>query len=703
MQLIGANVELVIIIVVKTYNDKTDCMKGPLTCLFIFFLINVIYAQDARTILENELVEVLESDGILLTPGQKACEGDCRPGSPWKNARQKEKALKKDTKLKTLLLQKKFSPPTFVNGKTVAAEYIFPDKSVGKIGSFLIDGNDLSIINNSVEPLLPVLTTGNQLSIPNPSDDNSNYVLNYVSTKLFKGGIEGEIDAGFRDYFNLKAQSSLNLSNEERSQISIGAGNFKNQLGILFQKTIANELEAKDFMGIYYLWIAYRNNQVKATDKVIQAFDGMCFFSSKGVENASDFKFNTQLNSSGKFPFLSYGLDASAKWDNSTSLSKQGKIFTVCMFSPPSLIRVPTPDEILTNWKRLNNISNEIVFPSSNTIPASKPLVVQITFGPLPNSTVAKAVRIDQQYSLSKIDSALSFVKSIKLVTDDENRIKPANDGYYTYDLEITRNEDFLQNNFSSLSHILKASFPIRLYLDVPIGEKYLEKVYDKISVETERLPNPVYNNYEVEATQEAGTGRYVYKATISFSTPNNTLIPSSPPIRITEVFGLPPNIDQAFKSDITKSLFSPKGSNDFELKFSIASDSKYFDVNNRSYDVEILIEFSSQGSTYKRKLPVRLLGPDNQIAASASSNITSNITLRDNGELLKNIDKSATLTDGRTVSNLITKYTDPINNSLDLIGFVEELKQFTDLTITTGNQYSINPKYLEVERLNIK
>ncbi|PMD95545.1 hypothetical protein BWI97_14410 [Siphonobacter sp. BAB-5405] len=79
-----------------------------LTSIFLFFVSIICNAQEKRAIkvLEEQMISILQSDGILLTEEQKACMNkDCRPRSPWRNNSQRQKEINKDENLKTILLR----------------------------------------------------------------------------------------------------------------------------------------------------------------------------------------------------------------------------------------------------------------------------------------------------------------------------------------------------------------------------------------------------------------------------------------------------------------------------------------------------------------------------------------------------------------------------------------------------------------------
>ena len=669
-------------------------MKTILLSLTLTLLFSASYGQQtANQLLQTEFIRILQSDGILLKDNEKACTGDCRSMNLWKNDNKKEKWLKKDEKLKNRLLNK-FSVPSFCENKIIKNELVFKDKTIGLIGSYFIRNKDFSVINSNTKTDLPVIQNGNQLSIFSPKDDGSNYVLNYTSTKLFEGGVDANVDADFKEYFNLKLQTNTNLSNQDRSQISIGAGKFENQLGVIFDKVVNGQLSATEFEPVYYLWLEYKKGNIKPTDKVIYSFDGLCFFSSKGVEKKEEEKFTSELNSSGKYPFLSYGLKASAKWSNSSSFTSQRNIYNVFMFSEPTLTGVPTIADILKNWNNLTP-NNSITFPSTNNIPLNSPMIATVVFGPIPNTEIFPLIKLDEKFSLSKLPNDKKFVKNIKLI-NDPSRIKPEREGYYTFEIEFYRDEKFLSQNINSIGDIISAELPIRIFIDNPIGNDTLDKIYDNIEIKTERFPVPTISEYELIPIKSDNS--FKYSATVKFNTTNSLNVSNSPrPPKISEVYGLPNAVDENIRKNLRASSFSLKGNNEFTFTFTFPEKANYFDINQRSYDIDIVVDFiASNGVSYLRKIPVRLIGPKEMIDAS---NQTASILINDNGQLLEALDKKAFVSEQKTVQDFINSNTKQ-DKTFDVLSFVDDLKKNNKLSVSPDNKYFVPAILIDQSKL---
>jgi len=633
----------------------------------------------AKEILELEIVKILQDDGILLKENEKACVGDCRNLGLWKNEYKKKNWIKNDEKLKRRFINI-FKAPSFCADKTIVENLTFHDKSIGLIGSYIIRNNDLSIINNSISPVLPVLENENQTSIPNPSQSNSNYLLNYTTNNFFQADVESGLSSDFQDFYSAKLAGNVKITDEKRNQISIGAGVFENRLAKVFNDI--EQIGAIDFEPIFNVWTQYKKGNILPNDKIIKSFEGMCYFSSEGVDSNNTKEVNAEASSSGKYPFLSYNLNTKTKWTDSNNTKWERNIYHVFMFKQPEFINVPSKEQIIKCWNNLKPSPNSINLYISNNIPANGPLIIKAKFGPIPNKDVLTLIKVDEKYTKKSLPDNKKFIKSINLITDSK---RLTNDGeYYTFDIEIERDENVINQNSNLIGSTLSANLPFRIYYDNPIGNDTLDLKYTPINLKTELFPTPTCD-YQLNATKELKY--YKYNTTIDFNTANQpiTIVSNPKPPKVIDVFGLPTSIDQSFKKFIIESSLQLKTTNKYILNFSIPVTNNYFNVNQRSYEIEVLLEFyTNDGTLYKRRLPVELLAPKEMI----EENIASTILINGNGELINSLNLNAYADDTTKISELINK--SQIDGNIDILGFIEKLKEKKIITLTPTGSYIV-------------
>ena len=677
----------------------------PLLLLIVFFQFS--QAQNkASNLLENEMIKLLETDGFLLSKQQIACEDkDCRPLAPWKNKKERDKAIDNDTKLRTLLVSK-FLSPSFCDGKAILPTLSFRDSKYARLGSYIISNNDFSIINPSNEPILPVLLTGNQLSIPSPSSDKSNYILNLTTNKLLSLGASANMESKFGTYFDAKLRGSANMNNSKVSQLSMGAGNFVNILAQIYKNAIAGgQADAFSFNALYDLWNVHKSVKIKNEDKIISSFDGVCYYASTGVKSTEEITAEAEIKSSGNFPFLRYEANGSGKWVNSNTIGASSNTYNIYMLATPAMQAIPTVDDILKNWGNLNkNLS--ISLPSNPIIPTNSPLIVKATFGPISNNQILPLIKIDKEFSLKHIASSgqAQFVKDLRLITDDE---KLTNDrGYYTFNIEVWRDEVYIEQNIGISDEIVAINFPIRIYIDNPINGKFIEKVYDPIRIKTERYPTPYYldTNGSINLIPNIDDpDDIVYKGMVEFNVPsgNITVLNAPKPIKVKDVLGLPAKIDEDFKKDLKTATFSLKSPNKYDMIIRIPKANKYFDINNRSFEIDLALEFSAKDNlnttTYNRKLPIRLIAPKEQ---TKPVNAISNVIFKDNSELVTSLNDGAKTKGGKTIGEIKLPFNKP-DGGLDILSFIEELKKQTNLILLPDNTYSIDVVYINLNKVN--
>jgi len=590
-------------------------------------------------------------------------------------------------------LLNKFSIPTFCADQQIDNKLIFPNKTIGLLGSTIIKNKDLSVINKSQKVILPVLQSGEQVSVFNPKNDGSNFRLNYTALRLFENNAAGSGDAEFAEYFKTKFETNFNLNNQQRSQISIGAGKFENQLAKFFEKILDGNLASFEFEPIYNLWTEYAKGTVTSSDSIIYSFDGMCFFASKGVDKTEEFDYTAEVSSSGKFPFLSYGLNASSKWVSSDKFTSQKNIYQIYMFQQPVLAKVPSPEDILRAWKKLTPSGKSVTY-SSNTLQQSSPLILKVKFGPIANRSIFPLITLDEDYSLNQISN--KFIKTIKLINDDETRITSNGNGYYTFDVELYRDEDFIANQLNKLGEITTTEIALRIYIDKPVASQYLEKIYDRVKIQTERHPTPTVSSYDLESTKNGNEYKYVTRVKFSSNSADHSVGTNPRPPRVIEVFGLPTTIDEPMKAAIKAGSFSLKANNEFDFAFSLYEPSSFFSINKRSYEVELLLEFFAGNTTNvtKRKLPVRIVGPQD---AFETANVTTDILIQSNTQLLTVLNRDMRLDDKRKLGDVIDTYKQ--NETIDVLSLIEELKKLNLINVT-GENYLVSSRIVNIRSL---
>lgn len=661
-----------------------------ITILILISAYTLTAQQTAKQVLETELVKMLQSDKILLNQQEMDCSGDCTSIGLWKSDKQKKKILKKNEELRSKLLNK-FNPPFYINDGIISDNLSFKNKSIGLIGSYIIRNNDLSVINNEITPTLPVMSSGNQTSILNPKNSGSSYVLNYNSTNLFEGNLDANASADFREYYQSKLQLNTNLSTAERSQISIGAGIFDNQLALIFDNL--DQISSSEFEPVYFLWLEHKKGTIKPNDKIIKAFEGLCYFTSKGTESNSNLDANAAASSAGNYPFVRYDVKTNSNWTSSKKFTTQQSIYNVYMFKKPELTSIPDVNAILDCWNRLKSDS-KIEYFSTNIIPANSPLYLKVKFGPVPNSEALSSVRLDEEYTINSIPANKQFIKSVKLITNDPKRITNDNE-YYYFIIEIERNEAFLTQNFTPLSNIISAQLPFRIYYNNPIGNDTLDIVYAPIEVQTERFPTPSCD-YEIDPQKDGMW--YKYKTDVDFNVSNYPITISNlpKPPKVVDVLGLPKSMDADFKGYLTDASFQLKGLNKFSMTINIPIKNNFFNINQRSHEIVLVLEFyASNGTTYKRKLPLTLNAAEEQIKPNSSFSML----IINNQELLNLLNKNTSVNQSLTIGDIISKHEDE-NKNIDIVNLIKELKKYEVLTVSIFGYYYVPMKYIDVSKV---
>jgi hypothetical protein len=362
------------------------------------------------------------------------------------------------------------------------------------------------------------------------------------------------------------------------------------------------------------------------------------------------------------------------------------------MFSQPDLISIPSKEKIIACWNNLKPVENGVKYAATENIPANSPLILKVKFGPIPNNDVLPIIKIDEDYSLSKLPNNRKIIKSIRLITDDPARITSEN-GYYYFDVEITRDEAFTSQTFNSISPKVSIDLSLRIYYNNPIDGDTLDVKYKPVTLTTELHPTPS-SEYEISSSKNGQSYKYVIPVKFNTSNLPLTIITTPKPPKIIDVFGLPTSIDQNLKKQLTDASFQLKGTNEYACSFTIPVSNNYFDINQRSHEIEVLLEFyANNGTSYKRKLPLKLLAPNEMLENTTASTIL----LDGNKELLNSLKTDAIITDTILVSDVITKYTK--NGQTDILGLADELKEIKVINQTPNGNYIVPARLVNIAR----
>jgi hypothetical protein len=664
------------------------------TTILILFL-NAMFAfgqQNAKNQIDAVLTQMLKEDGILLSDAERNCTSNCI----WRKEKDKQAILDRDEKLKNKLLAN-FIVPSFCNDKMINKEYVFINKSICKLGSYIIRNGDFSVINSTPVPDLPVLLTGREVSIVDPKSDGSNYILNYTTESLFKGQSKTELKEEFLNYLNSKQDLSLNMDNSKRLTLTLGVGVFTNELAELFQRTTENKIKTKEFYALYDIWVKYSLNEIQSTDSVIKAFEGLCYYKGKGVETNSQIQFNAEFNGSySQLPFLSINSSNKINWGQSTSLKVKAEIYDIFMFDKPQMASIPKPEIILTNWKRLSNIPDNVIQVSDN-IPSKKPLEIQVKFGPIVHYDFINNIKLDEKYTLDKMPADKKFIEKIELINSDGAYIYDEKTNIVTFNIKIHRNEDFIKEYSSSAQ--LSTKLDIRLYYDQAVKinntDKFLEIIYKGIPASAELKPILNVSNDIVNA--EKNGNDYLFKYSGSFDLNTGQNIVQRP--KVIDVLNIPAQTISSFKDRVKNTIFTLKANNEFDFTIKIPYDVKVFTTNQREMNIELLVEFlDSKNNTFRRKIPITLLANEEQIKTDTTSIVP--IAFNSTESLIASLNDKTQLSDGTTVNDLKVKHTDGTTGQLNINNFLEELRSKSEMTISLDSKYLIKPMFIDNDKL---
>lgn len=552
--------------------------------------------------------------------------------------------------------------------------------SFSKLGSYVIKDGDFSVIKN-FEPNLPILSSGRQVTIPSASPDGTNYRLNITSTNLFQGEINAEGDVKLQNYFNAKAATNLSRDKSKKSQISIGAGMFINRLGEIFRDANRIQVDAEDFEPLYYLWLEYQiPGRISDRDSVIYTIDGMCIYSNTGIERVDEFVSKNEISSSGNFPFLSYDSNAQANWTKSNEVHIEERTYDVYLFSKPRCEPIPSVEKILSNWEVLSrNIPNAISLPNPEILP-QKELIVEVSFGPIPNEKVLPLVRLDEKFSIS-MQKQDKFVNKIKLIPGSQTPI-PGKKNYYKFKVAIWRDEAYLGSTHFNGRKLLRCNLPLRFYIDQQVNDKYLDKIYDNINLETQVYP---YISSETNWLPYPKKDIINYKPTLQFFTGTNEQY-SVENLTVYDVFGMSPLFENVFKQQILSAYFRARPGGLYEMYFPVNSNSDYLALAGGNSEVKIGFKFRINGDDYTRLLTVRIFAAD-------LAKISQDVRYDDPSELYSELNLDALTPTGTKISD-IQKLNDN-NSGLRVNGFINSLIE-SKVIKQAGSSFIIDSKYLK-------
>lgn len=687
-----------------------------------------ILAQDsAKAVITKNIADILISAHVLLSDEQKACTSNCfLKGCKWdNNAGKRDKYLKLNDRLQYELL-KNFQPPVFCKDNVVVQNLTFNNKSLTYLGSYIIRNNNYDNIGLNPTPDLPILATDNQLqmSMPNPTDYSSHFIVDYTTDNSFNSAVNVDMGGGFGDYFNSKNNEKNNISRDIKRQTSLATGTFINNLGLVAEDFNNGQATADELTILYDLWLKNADGTIKPGDSVIYSFDGMCIYSTSESKYSSTNNVSVTAAGGVTLPGFNVSAKGSAQWGYSKNITTALKTYDIYMFRKPKLVKVPLPDDINRNWKKLSNYStNPVDLSKGDLLSSSKPLIIPIKFGPIPAITdIFHTIRLDEDYVYKniviKVDNQISstvaldphnFIRHIALVTDDQSRIKPStqNDGCYWFDLEIYRNDDYL-NTFVSAGQQISLTIPLKVYFDLPnLGVRagdpqYLTKTYDAFSIRTELTPTPYVNTYNIVPTKDATSNSYIYSIMFYFDK-SQTLTISSVPRQpsISDVFGLPASVDQSLGNLIKntsriKSVIDASGGSSYQLTFNIPVENNYFNNNFPLYNIGLGISFyaknllDNSNPAYKRLLLIGLNQPEQSIVKTDTTK--PDVILKNNQALVNSLNATAVLQNGQTVGQLLSANTK--DSKLNVLSFIDDFKKLSNTSVTNST-YVVDKKFV--------
>lgn len=581
--------------------------------IFLLFLLvipikNFSQVQDSAIgILRKEVTNFLQMEGILLKEEEKIFTGDR------KTDQQIKLRIDNDTKLKNKIFTESFLPPYNCNNTPVIPQLIFLNKPLSRIGSYIVKKEtttqswNYAIFNSSQSPDLEIFSSDNQVSIPDPINDNSTYILNYTSKKLFDFSTDLQGSASFLAYFNTKNELQKKITNDKRHQISIAAGHFYNRLGTLFNRVINDDaIEPYEFEPLYTTWKMYARNKINNGDMILRGFDGMCFFVEQGVSTTDFEDFKSDANLSVKYGFLNVSSNVAGDWNVNNTRTVKNKAYSIYMFHTPDLVGIPDVDRIKKKWEQLQ-LDKKVETPNDITLKKNTPLYVKVKFGPVNNPLELQSLKLDLGYSknaLSRIGK--NFIDNIILNTTDNSKysILQSHPGYYEFTLEINRNDTFFEKTPPLNEYDVSATLPIKIYFDNIVNKDTLQQLYS-VKLRSDYMPYPRFlSSNELKHTNSNDT--LYYESNMQFITTDiSEIVRTNPaPPKIYAIYYDNDSIQNLLnENDFSDNInFTPISDNNFKIsaRFPSSQSTLLSSIKGRSIDL-ILLFFTANGRYYRR------------------------------------------------------------------------------------------------------
>ncbi len=670
-----------------------------LPCLIFFTRVHS-QSVTAKSYLDSIFVDMLVRDQVLLSDEDKEKK---KFDNHWHNNKTKKEYIKNDLELKSILLKTYFSP-TLTTSDLVSEKLLFPNKTIGFLGSMIIRNDDLSILNSPKIPILPVLISLDQLSLLNP--DASNYKLNMNTKSVFDKN--AEINAKLVTNPVIQAQAAAStFRNENSSQnISVGVGTYKNQLATVFENMLLKNFAPKDFIPLYYVWNLMLNKDIIEGDKCIKSFRGVSYSLAREQNFSSEIKFDASMDAKGSFPIISLGGNSIVEWSRINENSAKSNKYSVIMFQSPELIKFPTIDQIKKQWQdivRRLNFKND---PPSTIFPYNGDLTFNVVFGPIPGDDVASNnIVLDKQYTFKSFPTGKVMVGDIDINLDPKN-VKPLGDNLYSFQVTLKGNKDFFST--AGPKSLLNLEIPIRLYLNNPIGNDTLDIKYAPFTISTECTPIPFLSD-DIKLVSNGKTSTtYSFSQKISIETPTigkfvlATSASSRP--QISDIGNIPDSKkDLKAKFLLNSHIKTDADPTSFTLEFEIDS-SSFYDFFPNTTALNLQVQFKDQNNPaviYNKPLTLNILIPD-EVAKAHLQKPIGTISFNTNDELLKAVDTSLKVkligdSTIRSLGSIISIASTP-NSGISSMKLIDIIKGYTDLILSPENKYLISTKFLKKE-----
>jgi hypothetical protein len=685
----------------KKHFLSQSCLL-QIALLITLILPKLCWSQNnIKNHLDSIFIGMLIRDGILLSSAQKECPAkNCTLHKYWDNKNAKRKILKEDEQLKNLLLNN-YSPSALEEGQIINQNLYFQNRTLGFLGSQIIRNHSINSLKTAGLPILPVLTTPNELSIIDPN--TSNYKLNFTTENSFEGNASISAAIKASTYISGKVSSFYEKDKEKLQVINIGVGDFKNQYAKIIEDMNSSDFKPKNFTPIYYIWTAYKTGDIQPGDECLNSFRGLCLSNQRLLNIKTNVQYTAEVEASGSVPFLSVSGNAKSDWSKKSSTNSQSNTYSLFMFSTPSLKTFPTVEEIKTLWNKLSKraTSKPIQSEKESIISYNGDLTLTATFGPIPSDEIAaNIITIDTTYTFARIGRN-NIIDDISL---DLNNVKPIEDNYYTIPLVFHRNESFFKNAGSSCN--CETEIPIRIYLNNPIGKDTLDAIYKPIKIKGEPKPLPYQNEQNPISHSSKLRGKYVYNCQVNIDPPSignfNLAMTGANKPQVKDVTSIKSGKSELKNKLIQSCVVASTGSpNSFKLTFSLDS-SSFNDYFPTGSELDFVVQFKDRdqigGQAFLKNLEVKIQLPDEieQNKSKPNSLVSGTTSFNTNIDLLRSIDSSLAINESQTFQ----VYVDSVikNKVFNSTKIIELLKGKTDLILAPDNNYIISMKYVNRE-----